>query len=196
MEQKNFPYDAIYKAFFSEKRLVKSFLLDFVRLPFVEGFDLESLELFPANYATPAFKQYENDLVRSVDMKGNACFIFIMLEFQSQPEKWMAARITNYTSLLLNSLITRSPTDITLDNGLPPILPIVVYNGYPRWKAARNVSKLFMPMPRALKNYQPAQKYFLLDVRHIASKIVKDAQGRQHFSCVLKDQKAQEKHVQ
>lgn len=81
MKQKHFPYNAIYKAFFSEKPLVKSLLLDFVKLPFLADFDFESLELFPANYATPAFRQHENDLVWRVEMRGNACFVLIMLEF-------------------------------------------------------------------------------------------------------------------
>jgi len=181
MEQKNFPYDAIYKAIFSEKPLVKSLLLDFVRLPFVADFDFSRLEPFPANYATPAFSRHENDLVWRVEMNGAACIIYIMLEFQSRQEKWMAARIANYTTLLLDSLIAQQPDDLNLRNGLPPILPIVIYNGETKWRAANTLSGLFMPMPAQLRGYQPGQKYFPLDIRHMSAKTVREAHGEASF---------------
>lgn len=190
MTQKNFPYDAIYKTIFSEKRLVKSLLLDFVKLPFVADFDFSTLELFPANYVTPAFTRHANDLVWRVAMNDHAIFIFIMLEFQSRSEKWMAARIANYTNLLLNKLIVQPQPDVDLENGLPPLLPIVVYNGDLKWHAAKNLSALFMPMPKALSLYQPNQRYFLLDIKHAESRLIKSARGEAGFFVRLERSKS------
>lgn len=177
MEQRNFPYDAIYKAIFSEKQLVKSLLLDFVKLPFVADFDFSTLERFPGSYATPAFTRHENDLVWRVEMNGHDCLIYIMLEFQSHPEKYMAARIAKYSMLLLDSLIDQD----SVQQGLPPIFPLVVYNGATKWQAPTSLTPLFMPIPAQLRAYQPNQKYFLLDIRHLGANVIKAAHGEASF---------------
>ena len=177
MEQRNFPHDAIYKAIFSEKQMVKSLLLDFVKLPFVADFDFSTLEPFPGSYATPAFTRHENDLVWRVKMNGRDCLIYIMLEFQSHPEKYMAARIAKYSMLLLGNLIDQAE----VEHGLPPILPMVIYNGETKWQAPTSLTQLFMAMPAQLRAYQPSQKYFLLDIRHIGASIVKAAHGEASF---------------
>ena len=49
---------------------------------------------------------------------------------------------------------------------LPPVLPVVLYNGESRWTAARNVYDLITPTGPVLAAYQPSQRYILLDARH------------------------------
>ncbi len=46
---------------------------------------------------------------------------------------------------------------------LPPVLPIVIYNGQRPWTAAADVSELVASGGPALAPYQPSQRYFLLD---------------------------------
>ena len=48
-------------------------------------------------------------------------------------------------------------------DALPPVLPIVIYNGRRRWNAAADVSELIVSGGAALARYQPSQRYFLLD---------------------------------
>ena len=48
-------------------------------------------------------------------------------------------------------------------DALPPVLPIVIYNGRRRWNAAADVSELIASGGAALARYQPSQRYFLLD---------------------------------
>ena len=50
---------------------------------------------------------------------------------------------------------------------LPAVLPVVLYNGETPWRAAREVGELVQPAGEALAPYRPAQRYHLLDERHI-----------------------------
>ena len=45
---------------------------------------------------------------------------------------------------------------------LPPVIPIVLYNGEERWKVATDINQL-IECPSVLKPYQPSLRYLLLD---------------------------------
>ena len=50
------------------------------------------------------------------------------------------------------------------DHGvLPPVLPIVIYNGRGSWTAPTELADLLRSTDEALAPYQPSQRYFLLD---------------------------------
>jgi len=46
---------------------------------------------------------------------------------------------------------------------LPPIFPIVLYNGNPRWQAKTNIGDMIHSVPAILKPYQPSLSYYLID---------------------------------
>jgi predicted transposase YdaD len=46
---------------------------------------------------------------------------------------------------------------------LPPVLPIVLYNGRPRWSAATEMADLIEPPPGRLARFTPRMSYLLLD---------------------------------
>ena len=70
----------------------------------------------------------------------------------------MAVRVLSYTALLYQDLLR------TRTEPLPPVLPIVLHHGPGRWTAAMDVAGLAAPSGAFLAPYQPAQRYFLLDV--------------------------------
>ena len=53
--------------------------------------------------------------------------------------------------------------ELSEDGALPPVLPIVIYNGRRPWTAASDVSDLVASSDPVLAPYQPSQRYFLLD---------------------------------
>src|SRR5947209_7646272 len=52
---------------------------------------------------------------------------------------------------------------------LPPVLPLVLYNGRAPWNAARDVAELIAELPGGLERYRPQMRYCLLDERRIAT---------------------------
>ena len=83
------------------------------------------------------------------------------LEFQSTVDRHMALRILVYTGLLYQDLIRREAAGA--DGRLPPVLPVVLYNGHSRWTAPVDMSELIAPVGEDLARYQPVQRYFVLD---------------------------------
>ena len=54
--------------------------------------------------------------------------------------------------------------DLSTLEPLPPVLPIVLHHGTKRWWAREDVAGLCAPTGENLAPYQPAQRYFLLDM--------------------------------
>lgn len=46
---------------------------------------------------------------------------------------------------------------------LPPVLPIVLYNGESRWHAAEDVMELIAAAPGLLSGFRPSMRYLLID---------------------------------
>jgi hypothetical protein len=73
----------------------------------------------------------------------------------------MAVRIANYLTLLYQDLIEQQ--QCTPSGRLPPVVPIVLYNGERRWDAACELADLVEPVPGGLGAYRPRLRYLLLD---------------------------------
>ena len=78
----------------------------------------------------------------------------------------MALRILTYTGLLYEELVRNG--QVASGEPLPAVLPVVLYNGARPWKAAREMGELIATVGPDLARYQPAQRYHVVDERHLA----------------------------
>lgn len=73
----------------------------------------------------------------------------------------MSVRMMVYVGLLYQDLIRRG--EVLSNKKLPPILPIVLYNGEEKWTAATDISTLVPKVPGLAADYLPQLKYLLID---------------------------------
>ena len=101
-------------------------------------------------------------------------YVLVLLEFQSGIEWRMALRVLTYTELAWEGLLRRgegpvrrgqrSGDDAGSTTPLPPVIPLILYNGASPWTAPVNVSKLVAPVAPALARMQPKNRYMILDI--------------------------------
>lgn len=60
--------------------------------------------------------------------------------------------------------------EIKAGGKLPPLLPVTVYNGRARRRAATDSSELVAPVPEALRRYLPRAEHVLLDLQRIGGR--------------------------
>ena len=80
----------------------------------------------------------------------------------------MALRILTYTCLTYEELIRRG--EVRPDNDLPLLLPVAVYNGRSRWRAATDVAELIAPVTGPLARHLPSFRHLVLDLQRIGGK--------------------------
>lgn len=158
------PHDSAYKRLFSNAELVESLLRGFVPVDdIIDNLDFSTLQLRSGSAVARDLRQRHTDMLLEIQQKdGTPCYIYLLLEFQSYNDDMMALRVMTYTGLVLEAIVKNHKVKT-----LPPILPIVLYNGRAEWAASRDVASLFEPMPDSLKPYVPQHRYFLIDETHV-----------------------------
>ncbi|HEY2289318.1 MAG TPA: Rpn family recombination-promoting nuclease/putative transposase, partial [Thermoanaerobaculia bacterium] len=160
-------HDGGYRLLFSHPEMVADLLRDLIPEDWVRDIDLSTLEQVPGDYVTPGLSSRESDLVWRVRWgEDNLLYIYLLFEFQSTVDPWMALRMTVYVGLLYQELLKRR--EIPRSGKLPPVLPLVLYNGNAPWGAAREVSELIGEIPGDLELYRPRLRYCLLDAVRMA----------------------------
>jgi predicted transposase/invertase (TIGR01784 family) len=168
MNQESTPsHDTSYKALFSCPELVRDLLRGYVPGKWLEQADYGSLTRVNASYVSRSNRQRHDDMVWRIDIGGHWLWVYLLLEFQSESDPWMAVRIMQYVSLLVEQLVKEGVGDGLPDKRLPPILPIVLYNGKPEWRAPSDVADCFSAPPDGLEAYRPSLRYLLLDERRL-----------------------------
>ena len=154
--------DAAYKQLFSQPRMVRDLLDGFAARGWSAALDLDKLTALPASYVGHDLRQRHGDLVWRVGFRDDRwLYLVLLLEFQSDVDRSMAVRILTCTGLLHQRLIDEGV--LRRHGALPPVLPIVIYNGRGPWTAPTDVTALLAETEEALAPYQPSQRYFLLD---------------------------------
>ena len=90
-----------------------------------------------------------------------------MLEFQSRPDSLMALRVLEYTAMLYREQLREGGLDA--DGLLPPVLPVVLYNGAAPWRSATQMRDLVAESGPALSAFQLSQRHLVLDERHASA---------------------------
>jgi len=153
-------HDAGYRSLFSDKQMIAHLIQGFIRQKWVQDLDLETLELVRGSFVAEGFKKRENDVIWRVKFRNQWLYVYLLIEFQSTVDRFMALRLMVYVGLLYQQLVQEK----RLEHGkpLPPVLPIVLYNGKQPWHAPLDVAELIAECPEELAVYRPRMRYFLL----------------------------------
>lgn len=174
--------DGIYHRLFSHPQMVRDLLMAFLEPLLLSELDLSQMVRQNVNYYAHTGHRRSGDIVwRIPTRQGRDIFLLLMLEFQSRVSWWMAVRIQVYSGLLYQQWIDAHK----LGRGdlLPPILPIVLYNGTKPWDAPTETRPLIrLPGPSPLWAYQPEASYYVIDEKRY---LEADLKGRDALSALL-----------
>jgi hypothetical protein len=138
-------------------------LAGFIHEPWVKEVEFDTLERVSGTYVSDDFREREDDIIWRVRWRDRWLYVYLLLEFQSGVDRFMAVRILVYVGMLYQDLIRAK--QLTPDGLLPPVLPVVLYNGEPSWTASLEVSELIESVPGGLEHYRPHLRYLLLEER-------------------------------
>ncbi|MGV8118269.1 MAG: Rpn family recombination-promoting nuclease/putative transposase [Candidatus Xenobiia bacterium LiM19] len=155
MDQDKF-YDRGYKRLFSHPRMVEDLIKSFVREDFVRDINFGKLKRDFDSFITEEFRERESDIIWQVEYKGRPAYLYILIEFQSTVDHYMALRMLLYLLLFYQELIKYSEYR---DQRLPPVFPILLYNGDEPWSAPVSLEELLESPSPSLSAYMPSFRY-------------------------------------
>ena len=147
-------HDQVYKFFFSQAATVAELLEDYLAPDWVDQLDLSTLRKLAPERVGPQLARRQADMLWRVDFRHQPGFLVLLLEFQSRPDPFMAARVLRYVA-------------DTYDDApyLPPVLVCVVHNGKPPWDAAVDIAELLRPTLAPLREFAARLLHRVLDMR-------------------------------
>lgn len=156
-------HDALYHRLFSHPGMVAQLLREFVAEPWVADLELDGMERVNTRFHAEDGTRRESDVIWRIPLKGGGdAYLLLLLEFQSTQDRWMALRVLVYTGLLWQHIIKEKR--LAVDGRLPPVFPLVVYNGDTSWVMPVALHGLIgLPAGSPLWRWQPDIRYDILD---------------------------------
>ncbi|MFB9242753.1 Rpn family recombination-promoting nuclease/putative transposase [Massilia antarctica] len=159
------PHDLGYRSLFAHPELVRELITDFTSVKLLDEIPLSAFERVNPAYVSEHPSARQDDIVWRVRIGDEFLYVYILLECQSNVDRWMALRMQTYIGLLYQDLVKGH--ELSPGLLLPPVLPLVFYNGVPRWSASLELAGLLMQAPAELAALQPSQRYVLIDQQRL-----------------------------
>ncbi|MCU0755980.1 MAG: Rpn family recombination-promoting nuclease/putative transposase [Xanthomonadales bacterium] len=155
--------DASYKKLFSHAELVADLLRTCIRESWIHDLDFASLERVSGSHVDRKLQQRHSDVIWRLRWAhtGQWVYVYLLLEFQSKPDRWMAIRMLNYVALFYDHLLQTKA--LKANEALPLVLPIVLYNGEPRWRKPLSLKALRGDLSAEVERHQPELVSVLID---------------------------------
>ena len=113
-------YDSAYKALFSNPSIFAQMVKGFVEEDFVQELKTEHFKkLENRSFISPEFLEREADLIYHVALDERDIYFYILMEFQSTPDKRMPVRLFSYLMLFYEQMIKHSQKGM-----LPAVFPL------------------------------------------------------------------------
>jgi hypothetical protein len=158
--------DSLYHRLFAHPRMVEGLVREFVPRRLVAGLNFSGLQRVNPKFHSGrrSARRREGDVIwRLPTREGSDIYLYLLIEFQSESDGWMAVRTQVYQGLLWQQVIDEQK--LQAGARLPPLLLLVLHNGERRWKAATTTRELIALSPdSALWPWQPQVRYHLLDM--------------------------------
>lgn len=120
---------------------------------------LDSLVIEKGSYVDEKLHDHFSDLIFSVKLKnGSVGRIYCLLEHKSAPEYLVALQLLRYMALEWNEMLKQEKI---YGNRLPPIIPIVVYQGNDDWPVSQEFQTVVDFPSDDFKAYVPNFHYAL-----------------------------------
>src|SRR5690606_28044531 len=155
------PHDSGYKLLFSDPLMVRDLVQGFIHDPWLHRLDFSTLEPVKGHYVSEDLRDRADDVVWRVKSGEDWLYLYLLIEFQSRNDRFMALRMMVYVGLLYQDLIRNKR--LGPQGLLPPVLPIVLYHGERRWRAPVSLAQLLPKPPAFLAPLQPQMRYLLID---------------------------------
>ncbi len=184
--------DNSFKEVFGNHQLFCEFIKSFINIDILKNIQPEDIEDISERFITILKENRDGDTIKKINLKNNPpLFVIVLLEHQSDVKFLMSFRFIEYLTLIWSDYIKNIDNKSQLQNKnkaepskskdfkLPPIIPIVFYEGDGEWTAEINLkdkvylsdmfSKYIPSFEYEVVNLNKYTKEDLLNLRNLLS---------------------------
>jgi len=114
---------------------------------------------------------------------GEPLLVHVLVEHQRSADPLVAFRMVRYQTRIWQAFVDQSDQTVT---ELPPILPIVLYNGLSPWRAPVAIEELARaPSTWSLRPHQLSGRFVLFDLSQVADEQIEHRSANPHLQLGL-----------
>jgi len=163
------PHDKLFKLVYSRPAQAAAYFERFLPAGAVARLDLDRLELIPGSFVDDALAERHTDLLFRAPLRpeassdvatesaGQEALVYLLFEHQSTVDALMAFRLLRY----MLRIWERWLADASHARSLPPIIPLVLYQGEREWRAATSFEALVPDATGDLLRFTPRFDFLL-----------------------------------
>ncbi len=161
-------FDDAFRKVFSDKKIFVEFINSFVPNIGISKIKEKDVSLENPIYKDPYFSNREADLPYRINYNGKDLYVYLLIEHQSRVDYLMAFRVLGYMVRIWEYHTKKYPDEIHKKSfKLPPIIPIVFYDGKEKWTATQFFNEKIYEWER-FKKFIPTFTYELIDINKIS----------------------------
>jgi len=134
-------HDQFFKAVFGQPEHAAAYFRSHLPPEIVAQADLSTATLCPGSFVDEQLGERHTDLLYQLQLAGHTALIYVLFEHQRSCDKTMIFRLLRYMIRIWERWLDEHAIDL----GLPPIIPLVLYQGRQSWTAATRLSELLSP---------------------------------------------------
>ena len=153
----NTPHDHLFKSTFSDVRIARDYIQNFLPARLTSKLDLSSLKLSANSYVDTELKESLSDVVYTCTYGEESLSLALLFEHKSSPDGIIHLQLLSY----MLGFWKQQPEK---KKGLSIVIPIVVYHGRQTWKK-RTFTSHFSGLDDTLRPFIPNFEYLLTDLK-------------------------------
>ena len=153
-------HDKYFKDMFGKKDNARAFFSSYLPPEVLKHLDLESIEIVKESFIEKDLKEYFSDILYKVNLSEESAYIYLLFEHKSYSDRLTALQLLEYMVKIWRLHLKQNP----LAEGLPIILPLVLYHGTQKWKHGTRLSSLLSGPVESFMDYIPDFQFLLYDL--------------------------------
>jgi predicted transposase YdaD len=173
LTEKELPHDLHdrgYKRLLSFWKIFQQLIEGYVDAEWKERLDFPNSEKIDKSFILKGFEKREADVLYKVPLLGEdmEVYLYVLIELQSTVDFSLAFRVLTYLVEIWLDFYKNADEKMRKQKHfrLPPVLPIVLYNGSGSWTAATSLIKL-VEHGELFAKYLPNVSYHLVDIPRV-----------------------------
>ena len=167
------PHDKLFRWVFSDPAAAAGFLRAYLPRSVSGALQWSTVALQNTSFIDDELRNSESDLLFAIRRRsGRPAWLYVLLEHQSKPSRWMRLRLLKYCSRIWE----RDRTRYRKERVLRPIVPLVFYQGRQPWASSTEFSDLFAAAVRGWP-WLPHFEHLLIDLSAAAPETVEAVRG-------------------
>jgi predicted transposase/invertase (TIGR01784 family) len=187
MAQKDYaPHEGLFLKVFKDKENTKHFLQELLPQGILQHADLDSLYLENTSYLDDSLRKHFSDLVFSVRMgeeEFSASKVYLLFEHKSSPESLVGMQVIRYLALQWKEMYDQGQI---IGGKLPPIIPIVIYQGRGSWQARASFQDLVEQPSESFKEFIPDFSFAFFNIGQVDERKVQENVVLKFYVSIIK----------